>query len=143
MWVGAAGLIAIAIGVLASRLAVGLIGGGFVVMVVILAVMALPMRRPRLLLVRGRVLRIQQSTADSGAEMVIALRSVKRLRPDGLVRHIPTDAAPRKLGTSDEVYEELCARPQAWSDRAFVAGNDYFVLASFETVGWAVRRRGR
>lgn len=138
--VGAMGIGALGLGVATGHSVVILCGLVFVATVAVLAVAARPMGRDRMLVVKGRVLSIEASTAESGAEAEVAVTSVMRFRPDGLARVLAVPERPQKLGVADSVYDELRSRPQDWSSAELVAQNDWFVLA---TVDAARRLMGR
>ena len=78
----------------------------------------------------GRVIELEEGTSESGSEVVIELSSVKRLRPDGMMRSLPIERKRQKLGIADSVYEEL--RASRGGEVELLAGNDSFVVASLD-----------
>ncbi len=138
--VGAMGVVALGFGVATGRGVLLLCGLVFVGTVTVLAIASRPMARNRMLLVKGRVLSLEASTAESGAEAEVAVTSVMRFRPDGLARVLPIPTAPKKLGIADAVYDELRARPGEWDGMELLAGNDWFVLATLESARRVIGR---
>jgi hypothetical protein len=131
--VGLVGLIVAGIGIVKRNVVLLGFGLCFVGVVGVMTVRARPMHRERMLVLRGRVLRLERPTSESGAELEIELSSVLRFRPDGLARTIEIERRTQKLGIDDQVYEELKGRPEAWTSIELVAGNDSFVLATLST----------
>lgn len=138
--VGAMGVAALGFGVATGRGVLLLVGLVFVATITVLAIGTRPMGRNRMLLVKGRVLSVEPSTAESGAEAEIVVTRVMRFRPDGLARVLPAPDEPKRLGVSSSVYEELRARPSEWEGMELVAGNDWFVLATLESARRAIAR---
>ncbi|NUO53789.1 MAG: hypothetical protein HOV80_33500 [Polyangiaceae bacterium] len=138
--VGAMGAMALCFGVAMGERILLLCGLIFVGTVTVLAVGSRPMGRNRMLLVKGRVISLDASTAESGAEAEISVTSVMRFRPDGLVRVLPVPEAPKKIGISDAVYDELRARPGEWDGVELLAGNDWFVLATLDSARRVIGR---
>ena len=138
--VGAMGVLALGFGVAMGTRVLLLCGLIFLGTVTVLAVGSRPMGRNRMLLVKGRVLALEPSTADSGAEAEITVSSVMRFRPDGLARVLPVPSGPKKVGITDAVYEELRSRPDEWEGMELVAGNDWFVLATLESAKRSIGR---
>lgn len=118
-------------GIVGGRPLLAAMGAGFLLISATMALKARPMAHPRMLVMRGRVVGLEESTSESGAEVVIELSSVKRLRPDGMMRALPIERARQKLGIADSVYEEL--RASGGGEVELVAGNDSFVVATLET----------
>jgi hypothetical protein len=131
--VAVAGVGCVAVAIFSGQPLLAAFGAVFLLVSLVLAFQARPMTRPRMLLLRGRVVEVEPSTSESGAEMSIVLARVMRIRPDGLMREIPSSAVQQKLGIADQVYTELAARRHSWPDLEFLAGNDYFVLATLAT----------
>lgn len=127
---GVVGLALVFLGIVSHRPLLAAIGGSFLLISVTMGLKARPMAHPRMLVLRGRVVELEEATGDSGAELVIELTSVKRLRPDGMMRSLPIERKRQKLGIADSVYEELRARPGG--EVELLAGNDSFVVASLE-----------
>ena len=93
-----------------------------------------------MLLVKGRVISLDASNAESGAEAEISVTSVMRFRPDGLARLLPVPEAPKKIGISDAVYDELRAHAEEWDGVELLAGNDWFVLATLDSARRVIQR---
>jgi hypothetical protein len=127
---GVAGLVLLFLGIVSHRVLLAAMGAGFLLISVTMALKARPMAHPRMLVLRGRVLELEEGSSESGAEVVIELSSVKRLRPDGMMRALPIERARQKLGIADSVYDELRARHGG--EVELLAGNDSFVVASLE-----------
>jgi hypothetical protein len=133
---GIMGALLLLFGIIGSRPLLAAIGAGFLLISGSMALKARPMAHPRMLLLRGRVLSLEEGSSESGAELVIELTSVKRLRPDGMMRVLPVEPARQKVGIADSVYDEL--RENAGGEVELLAGNDSFVVA---TLAGARRRR--
>jgi hypothetical protein len=125
---GMFGLLFLLLGVVTHRPLLAAIGAGFLLISVTMALKARPMAHPRMLVLRGRIVSLEEGTSESGAEVVIELSSVKRLRPDGMMRALPIGRARQKLGIADSVYAEL--RASQGGEVELLAGNDSFVVAS-------------
>lgn len=127
-WTGVMGVLLLLIGLASHRVLLAVVGAGFLLISVTMALKARPMAHPRMLVLRGRVVGLEEGTSESGAEVVIELSSVKRLRPDGMMRELPIERSRQKLGIADSVYEEL--RDGHGGEVELLAGNDSFVVAS-------------
>jgi hypothetical protein len=138
--VGAMGVLALGFGVATGHGVLLLCGLVFVGTVTVLAIGSRPMGRNRMLLVKGRVLSLEASTAESGAEVEIAVTSVMRFRPDGLARVLSVPDGPKKLGVAESAYEELRARRSEWEGIELLTGNDWFVLATLESARQVIGR---
>lgn len=134
---GVTGLVLLLLGAVGHRLLLAVLGAVFLLISVTMALKARPMAHPRMLVLRGRVVSLEEGTSESGAELVIELTSVSRLRPDGMMRALPIERRRQKLGVADSVYEEL--RASRGGEVELLAGNDSFVVA---TTAGARRRLG-
>lgn len=137
---GLLGALFLIVGIVGSRPLFAVIGAGFLLISGTMALKARPMAHPRMLLLRGRIVALEGPGVDSGAEAVIELSAVQRLRPDGMMRALPVTRVKQRLGIADAVYEELRANPAGMGDVELLAGNDSYVVATLST---ARQRLGR